>query len=117
MLFQETVRFCLIQDGFGDFFLSLGVGPGIGCGLVVYGKASLPAAGGGVAIRGSTTAGGAICIVSLSPVAGGTTIAPEAAGSRGAFGPVCATASSNSPHDMPINIIAAAHVFAFMLFS
>jgi phosphoglycolate phosphatase-like HAD superfamily hydrolase len=48
----------------------------------------LPAAGSGVAIRGSTTAGGAFCIVSLLPVPRGTTIAPDAAGSRGAFGPV-----------------------------
>jgi hypothetical protein len=56
--------------------------------LVASGVASLPAAGSGVAICGSTTAGGAFCTVSLSPVPRGTTIAPDAAGSRGVFGRV-----------------------------
>jgi hypothetical protein len=82
----------LAQDGFGGFFVPSGSGAGIGCGLVVSGLASLPAAGGGVGICGSTAAGGAFCIISPSPVGGGTTMAPDAAGSRGAFGPVCADA-------------------------
>jgi hypothetical protein len=110
---RRIVRPCPIQEGVDDFFLPAGDGSGAGFGLVVSGCASLPTAGGGVVMRGSTTAGGAFCIVSLSPVPGGTTMAPDAAGSRGVAGPGCATASAG----MPSKVIAATNVFAFMLFS